>query len=139
MTGRHEGTLTCRSPDGRTWRVESVATLSPDRHGRQRRIRVLVSGRAGDDEQEVTLALSCGSWLRYGVLGSWPPERAMGLRSDGDCVVVTYRDEWVPFERPVFPFGYDRESEWAARFDPAQRKWHLIRLRLLDYEAADSP
>ena len=139
-TARDKVVLTCRTADGRTWRVESRPRQpAPDMDGRWRRIWVMVSDEAGDREHEVPLKLCFGSWLRYAVLGTWPPERARGLRADGNCVVVAYRDEWIPFEKPVLPFGYDRESEWEARFDPARRTWHLTRIRHLDYEGKDRP
>ncbi|MCB9742256.1 MAG: hypothetical protein H6741_18925 [Alphaproteobacteria bacterium] len=111
-----------------------MALPSPTLHGRRHRIRVLVTRAAGEAEQEVPLRLGLGSWLRYGLLGTWPPEQARALRADGDAVVLTYRDAWIPFEEPVLPFGYDRESEWAARFEPARGRWRLSRLRHLDFE-----
>ena len=131
-------TLSCWTPSGHEWRVE-VRMSSPDKHGRQRHIRVIESSGANGGIREVPLALCLTSCLRYGWLGTWPPEQASRLYAEGDSVVVEYRDEWVPFERPILLFGYDRESEWRARFNPRQRTWSLKRLRQLSYESGNRP
>lgn len=126
MTGQGDD-LRCRTPDGHEWRVETL-NIPPDQLGRQRRIRVI---EAADEDREVPLALDVFSRVLYGWPGTWPPERASRLYCEGNAVVMEYQDEWVPFERPILPFGYDRESDWKARFNPRARTWCLKRLRRL--------
>jgi hypothetical protein len=138
MSDDAETPLRCWTDDGHEWCVE--ARMSPvDEHGRQRRIHVLESTGPNLKTREVPLVLSLGSRLRYGWLGTWPPERASRLYAEGESVIIEYRDEWIPFERPILPFGYDRECEWRAQFDPRQRTWSLKRLRHLDYDSEGHP
>lgn len=127
MIAGQDDVLRCRTPNGHEWRVETLKT-PPDHLGRQRRIRVV---EAAEEDREVPLVLDVFSRVLYGWLGTWPPERASRLYCEGAEVVMEYQDEWVPFERPILPFGYDRESEWKARFSPRRRTWCLKRLRQL--------
>ncbi|MGA2841901.1 MAG: hypothetical protein ABSG18_17285 [Steroidobacteraceae bacterium] len=130
MIAGEDDDLRCRTPNGHEWRVE-IAKIPRSDLGRQRRIRVV---EAAEKEREVPLVLDVSSRLLYGWLGTWPPERASRLYCEGDAVVIVYRDEWIPFEPPVLPFGYDRESEWMARFNPVSCKWNLKRLQRLGYD-----
>lgn len=117
------------------WHVESVSSPSPNRQGKQRTIRVRVSDGAAGPANAVPLALGLGSWLRHGLLKTWPPERATVVRAEGETIVLTYRDEWLPPASHVLPAWYTTESEWEARFDLSRQVWHLTRLRHLDYGA----
>lgn len=120
--------LRCQTSNGHEWRIEIIDS-APDGFGRQRRIRVIELVGEGRD---VPLCLDLLSCVLYGWLGTWPPERALKMNAEGDAIVVRYEDEWVPFERPILPFGYDCESEWKVRFDPKKRTWKLSRLRRLN-------
>ena len=68
--------------------------------------------------------------LRHPGFPNWPPEFVLGIYQSAGRLVITHRDEWVPFE----PGG---ESLWEASFDG--RSWRVRFLRLMDYEREDNP
>ncbi len=70
------------------------------------------------------------SRLRHPGFPNWPPEFVLGIRWTAAGLVITHRDEWVPFE----PGG---ESLWEASFDGTN--WRVRFLRLMDYEGEDTP
>lgn len=61
---------------------------------------------------------------------TWPPEAVLSLTLDGSKLIVTHRDEWVPFE----PGG---ESLWESTLDG--RYWRTRKIRAMDYEGSDHP
>lgn len=113
-----------RAPDGDEWYVEQIS--SPDR----RHIRVVHGSSAGP--REVPMKLDLRSRILFGWLGTWPPESASELLLRNGQLCLAYRDEWMPFERPILPFGWDRESEWLARYDSVRGVWRLHRVRKLE-------
>ena len=91
---------------------------------------ILHTENAGESWKEISWARSLWSKMRYPAFPTWPPESVLSLTVENGSLVVTHRDEWVPFE----PGG---ESLWKSRFNG--KRWSVMRLRRMNYESKDSP
>lgn len=132
--------LRCRTDDGTEWAVETHRRVTPGPNGEIDRSIVVRSDDGGASWNPVSMRLSLGSRVWNGLFATWPPEKVDELASAGPTsIVVTFRDEWIPFERPILPFGLDQESLWQAQYYPLRQHWRLLRIRTLDYEGSDKP
>lgn len=130
--------LSCFTIDGNEWVVRHLpfSELPPGKFGLA---QVYRRRTAGGLLEKVSMRLGWRSFLKYGiVISPWPPELADDVYTvDGTAIVLSFRDPWVPFEKPVLPGGFDRESLWEATLDIASTGWQLRRIRFLDYESGE--
>ena len=91
---------------------------------------ILHTKNAGEVWEMITWARSFWSKICYPAFPTWPPESVLSLAIENSVLVVTHRDEWIPFE----PGG---ESLWQSRL--SRGRWSTRRLRHMDYEGKDSP
>jgi hypothetical protein len=94
------------------------------------RIAVILHTRDGGASwRELNWKRTWWSHVRRAGYPTWPPEAVLSFEHTKDGLAITHRDEWVPFE----PGG---ESLWRSQFNGG--RWRCERLRLMDYEGADS-
>ena len=92
--------------------------------------RLLHTTDGGRHWQTLSWHRTLWSRLRHPGYPNWPPEFVLGIHQTDGRLVVTHRDEWVPFE----PGG---ESLWETSFDG--RSWQVNFVRLVDYDGEDNP
>lgn len=132
--------LRCRTDDGTDWAVETHRRPEIGPNGEFYRSIVVRSSDGAVSWTPVPMRLFLRSRLWNGLFATWPPEDIDELAPMGhSSVAIAFRDEWVPFERPILPFGLDQESLWQGQYDPRRQAWRLLRIRTLDYEGADKP
>lgn len=103
-------------------------TLGPN--GEPRIARILHTRDGGATWREVPWVRTLLSRIRHPGFPTWPPETVLRLSVRESCLVISHRDEWVPYE----PGG---ESLWESTF--ANGEWKTARIRILDYDGHDSP
>ena len=103
-------------------------TLGPN--GEPRIARILHTLDAGQTWRELPWVRSLLSRIRHPGYPTWPPESILVMTMRDRDLVITHRDEWVPYE----PGG---ESLWESVFENGE--WHTVRIRVMDYEVHDSP
>lgn len=129
----------CRTDSGRTLRAGPVLLREAGPLGQQRVVKVFERFVEDHRWQELRPRVTIGSFVLSVLACHWPPESVDRLYLEDGCICLEFRDPWVPFEKPILPFGWDQESQWLARFREAGRRWSLTRLRKLDYENTDRP
>ena len=127
----------CRAPDGCVYAAEVLRLSPPGPLGEGSRIRILKKPADGEEWVELPLRLTWWSRLAHAMFASWPPEVIDVMTYEHGRLTVLFRDPWVPYEKPIMPFGLDRESLWEAVYMDRQRAWTLRRVRHLDYESGD--
>ena len=120
----------------RQYVVSRKAALSAEVEGR---LGVYESTDGGTTWHDLPMTLTWSARIAHGLFVTWPPEKIDRLVCEGDQVVLEFRDPWVPYEKPIMPWGLDRESLWQASYLKRVARWRLKRIRRLDYEGADAP
>jgi hypothetical protein len=115
--------------------VEAYLAFSEERrslgpNGEPRIARILHTRDQGVTWREVPWVRSLMSRIRHPGYPTWPPELVIGMRMREGLLRIIHRDEWVPYE----PGG---ESLWESTLDDGE--WHLLRIRLIDYETSGAP
>lgn len=87
--------------------------------------------------QEIATKLTSVSALLNQLAGTWPPQLVTAVSVSGENLVLSYVDPIIEYEKPVLPFGLDRESEWIATYFPKRRCWKLQRQAFLERKGAD--
>ena len=98
-------------------------------NGEPRIARILHTRDSGTSWHELPWVRSLLSRIRHPGYPTWPPEAVQRLELRSAKLVITHRDEWVPYE----PGG---ESLWESTFDGSE--WQAVRVRVLDYDGRDS-
>lgn len=107
--------------------------------GEGSRIRVLTRSVGEEDWTELSMSLTWWSRIAHSQFATWPPEGIDWISCEHGRLILQFRDRWVPYEKPVLPFGLDRESLWQAVYLHRTRSWSLRRIRHLDYERDHGP
>ena len=131
--------LRCRTSDDHEWCIETVRLNMPVDCGCWGKTRVFETEISA---LEIPPKLDLRSRLAHGLLDSWLPKRVTAvsrLSPVGDTLAIGYRYEWIPFEHPISPVGYDTESEWKAIHHRRKRTWLLTRLQLIGYDFDKPP
>jgi hypothetical protein len=102
-------------------------TLGPN--GEPRISRLLHTRDAGASWRELPWVRSLLSRIRHPGYPTWPPEAVLRMELRNAKLVISHRDEWVPYE----PGG---ESLWESTFDWSE--WQAARIRVMDYEGSDA-
>ena len=111
-------------------------TTGSGRFGEVRIFRALDGGRCA----EVKLNLSFLDRFLNPVIETWPPEELLSLRWEPEGLALYCADAGVPDEKPILPFGLDRDSVWRAVYVEACSRWRLSRLQSVDdIPARDGP
>ena len=97
--------------------------------GEPRISRILHTVDAGLTWHELPWVRTLMSRIRHPGYPTWPPESVQQLMLRDGRLVITHRDEWVPYE----PGG---ESLWESVF--AHGEWHTSRIRAMDYDGRDA-
>jgi len=100
-------------------------------NGETKQSVVIVTRDRGATWTPAPLVRTIRSNFRYWGFPVWPPESIDAIELDHASLRIRFRDEWVPFE----PGG---ESLWSARRGFGDL-WTVARIRLMDYDGADSP
>ncbi len=100
-------------------------------NGQLKQSVVLFTRDRGATWTPAPLVRTIWSNFRYWGFPVWPPESIDAIEIDAASLRMRFRDEWVPFE----PGG---ESLWSARRGSGDL-WTVARIRLMDYDGADSP
>ena len=87
--------------------------------------------------QELAMKLAPISAVLNQLIGTWPPQLVTAASVSGENIILSYVDPIQEYEKPVLPFGLDRESAWTATYYPKRRCWKLQRSRFLEEEGAD--
>ena len=97
-------------------------------NGEPRISRIVHTRDGGVSWRELPWARTLLSRIRHPGYPTWPPEAVQQMTTRDGLLVITHRDEWVPYE----PGG---ESLWESAFEHGE--WHTSRIRVLDYEGRD--
>ena len=111
------------------FRVEVIRLPKPTLHGVWNRVRVVRTDNGGVTWTVLPMRIALGSRI-HTLFRTWPPERFDEASCEDGAISFCYRDEWIPFERPMLGV-LDREAAWKATFNPLGRRWHLRRLRFI--------
>jgi hypothetical protein len=119
--------------------VKYVALEEAGPRGELLRAVVLARGTHDEKWEALPIGLTWLSRVWHSMFTTWPPEHIDSIDCEHGRLSLQYRDTWVPYERPVMPFGLDRESVWKAEYCRRRQAWRLHRLQRLDYEGTDRP
>jgi hypothetical protein len=122
---------------GSEYVVTVVPLEIPGPRGEQSRIKVLRTIVGSDDWEELPMQLTYWSRFAKSIFTNWPPEDIDRVSCEQGRLILRYRDRWVPYEKPIMPFGLDRESLWEGEYIARKRAWKLRRVQRLDYESGD--
>lgn len=121
----------CSSPSGDrfyAFHFRWYRTRGSGKFGDVRIIRVSSGGQCSN----VKLTLSFSDRFFNLIIDSWPPEELLGLSWEPEGLALYYADTGVPDEKPILPFGLDRDSVWRAVYVEACSRWRLSRLQGFD-------
>jgi hypothetical protein len=97
-------------------------------NGEPRIARILHTIDAGAVWRELPWVRTLLSKIRHPGYPTWPPEMVQRLVVRDGRLVITHRDEWVPYE----PGG---ESLWESTLDRGE--WQTVHIRLMRYDDHD--
>lgn len=137
MTELEYAEMSFRASDSEIYRCVSRDFGTVSDSGRWRGIHVFKSSDGGGTWQELPQKLCLRSLLTSKFLTSWPPEYGDELRVIDGQLVLVYHDREFEYERPILPFGLDRESLWRATYVANRSCWCLKRIRPLDFDGLD--
>ncbi len=123
--------------DGREYVVKVVPLEMPGPRGEWSRIKVLKQIIGSEDWEELPMQLTYWSRLFHSMFTSWPPEDIDRISCERGRLILQYRDRWISYEKPILPWGLDRESLWEGEYVDLKRVWKLRRVQRLDYERGD--
>lgn len=114
-----------------------VRLAKPTATGSWSRAMIVHTDDGGQTWSDVPLRRCLQSRLGRAMFAPWPPEFLDRIWVHHAQLFIAYRDTWVPYERPILPFGLDTESAWIAQYHRPSKCWRLELERLLDYDGAD--
>jgi hypothetical protein len=87
-----------------------------------------LSKDGGESWGRLKFKLSFKSCCRLYFNNNWPPAQIDKIEQRGDTVCIVYKDPSIPFDKPMMPWGLDKESEWRATYNKNSQRWILDHL-----------
>lgn len=122
----------CCSCEQRRYLVRTVRLRERGPEGQVRTTQIFSRVREGDEWEPVSTKLDLASQLNRLFVTAWPPESLDSAICERDTLVLRFRDHWSPFTK-------SSDYAWEARFNARTKRWRLIKVRELDYDAGDAP